>query len=607
MRSKMDDMNTIIRTIKGLRIIFLLLALAAPLSADRIPPPRFFSVEDLSYSLKKMPGPAADWKPLSKLDASDLASQSHLWVAIPMPDERWPETALYISAFLNGFEIYAGSSEIYQYGAAQPAKPAQDGFQYNMSHLIPLTRLQSGNPLRIRIHYFHPEAIGTFFTIGIGSRSDLLLTLIEDQRTQFTERIHELFLGALLLLIGCASLFVFLNRYRMREYGFLSFGFFALTAGAKYMATIPVLSIFNVSPYFMLYAEHLLFWLAPVGFFALIGNIFGPGPWKILSRLWRFHLLLTLCACFFITWHPQALYRLVLIILIIECSICLGLVQRKKIKIQQNIRLPFTAFILLFIVLTGNEFLTVLNVVPGSFDLFGWGILGLVLALGFVFIAHYNRTARQMRSIFLELEKNKTRMLALRQAHLRAQYEALKNQLNPHFLFNNLSTLILVIENDPREAIVFVQKLSDIYRYVLQTRNEELIALKTEIDFVKSYTFLLSKRFGANFSIEMNLSKSGATAAMPPLSLQLLIENAVKHNIISSSMPLRVEILSEDGYIVVRNNLQPKTATAPSTGIGLENIRQRYQYVTKRPVLVSSARNYFQVKIPVLSLKKENV
>ncbi|MCB9290399.1 MAG: histidine kinase [Lewinellaceae bacterium] len=196
------------------------------------------------------------------------------------------------------------------------------------------------------------------------------------------------------------------------------------------------------------------------------------------------------------------------------------------------------------------------------------------------------------------------REATLKREKIESQFEALKSQINPHFLFNSFNTLITIIEENPPVAVEFVEKLSDFYRSILQYREMEVISLQEEVELVQNYAFLLKKRFGDSLSLTVrNNSKEQAYVA--PLTLQILVENAVKHNVISKSRPLNIEVCAGDEYIIVRNNLQKKIALELSTGFGLQSIVNRYALLIDRPVRIEEGEEYFSVSIPAIKNGKE--
>lgn len=189
----------------------------------------------------------------------------------------------------------------------------------------------------------------------------------------------------------------------------------------------------------------------------------------------------------------------------------------------------------------------------------------------------------------------------LKRKTLESHFETLKSQVAPHFLFNSLNTLIALIDENPKTAKDFVQHLANYYRYSMQVNARETVDLETELNLVRNYIFLLTSRFGDNLKVEFPKGSQNFNKHVVPLAIQLLIENSVKHNIISSSKPLTVSIILEDNYLIVRNNLQKKDASEISNRLGLDNIRNRYAIVCNLPIEVVETDAYFQVKLPLLN------
>lgn len=191
----------------------------------------------------------------------------------------------------------------------------------------------------------------------------------------------------------------------------------------------------------------------------------------------------------------------------------------------------------------------------------------------------------------------------LKKEKIESQYEALKSQINPHFLFNSFNTLITLIEEDSALAVAYVETLSDFYRSILQYREKEVIPLEEELELVRNYTFLLKKRYGDNFQLRIECNaQSMETVWLPPLTLQMLVENAVKHNVIGKSKVLEVRIsISEDGhYLLICNNIQRKMTAEKSTGFGLQSIARRYELLTDSKIIVEEIEGVFRVQIPLI-------
>jgi hypothetical protein len=187
----------------------------------------------------------------------------------------------------------------------------------------------------------------------------------------------------------------------------------------------------------------------------------------------------------------------------------------------------------------------------------------------------------------------------LEKESIAAKYESLKSQVNPHFLFNSFNALTNLVYEDKDKAVKFIKQLSDVYRYVLDTRDREVVSLKEELEFLESYTYLQQIRFGDKLAIQLYLN--GIQSQLAPLALQMLIENAIKHNIVSEDDPLHIKIYSEDNFIVVENNLQKKEVLGElSSGVGLENICKRYEFLSDKKVEIKQYDHRFIVKLPML-------
>lgn len=190
----------------------------------------------------------------------------------------------------------------------------------------------------------------------------------------------------------------------------------------------------------------------------------------------------------------------------------------------------------------------------------------------------------------------------LKKEQMAARYETLKNQVNPHFLFNNFNVLATLVHKDADLAERFIKQLANVYRYVLDSREKEVVPLEEELKQLEAYVFLMKIRFGESLKIEIDPSLDQMEGqCLAPLTLQMLVENALKHNEASKSNPLSIEVgLEKEGYVVVRNKLQSKLNVGESTGVGLENISARYKFLSDKPVLTPPEPGFFTVKIPLI-------
>lgn len=219
---------------------------------------------------------------------------------------------------------------------------------------------------------------------------------------------------------------------------------------------------------------------------------------------------------------------------------------------------------------------------------------GLWITLTIVIVFHvvyfYNR-----------YQKNKIKEQKVIAGTASAKFDALKNQLDPHFLFNSLNVLTSLIEENPKNAQKFTTALSKVYRYVLEQKNKELVTVDEELNFARTYMSLLKMRFEDSIVFEIPDKASNPESKVVPLSLQLLLENAVKHNMVTSNNPLHIIIYEDGHHLVVMNNLQPKQIVKKSSGVGLENIKQRYQLLSNRKVQINQRETDFAVALPMLT------
>ena len=223
-------------------------------------------------------------------------------------------------------------------------------------------------------------------------------------------------------------------------------------------------------------------------------------------------------------------------------------------------------------------------------------ILGMTTGLIFVqMVANSLTMGRMTRKWF-----NSQEVIAkMKREKLEMDYNLLQDQLNPHFLFNNLSILKSLIIYNPEAAVDFTENFTDVYRYVLQSKNKRLVKLKDELDFMKTYFALHKERLGDGILLEHHVSTEETDKEIAPLTGQLLIENAIKHNITSKETPLKIEVLAKDGYLVVSNNLNLRT-TSYSTKTGLGNLVRRYEMLTEKEIVIQYDDKKFEVKVPLL-------
>ncbi len=338
-----------------------------------------------------------------------------------------------------------------------------------------------------------------------------------------------------------------------------------------------------------------------------------------LARISAIQLAVPVVTGMFIAWisYPQGFRSLHFIPFLLAYSLTLGIPCMKVFeytewKLDQHISWldrPWGRFFLSVILEmgTGILILAVINILfyglvqkQGSAVLIGKTKEGLVYMaisiVGGILLVNSIHFLRSWKQAAVNEEKLKREIVA-------AEYEVLKNQVNPHFLFNSFTALSVLVYKDPEKAVAFIRELSHVFRYVLESREEEVVSFAREINFLESVIFLNQIRYEAAFQVTHSVA-GDADRFILPMALQMLVENAIKHNAFSASRPLRMTIAEENGYIVVKNNLQPQRTTMVSNQVGLNNIISRYAYLTNKAVVIEKTEDQFIVKLPVLYAKR---
>lgn len=282
----------------------------------------------------------------------------------------------------------------------------------------------------------------------------------------------------------------------------------------------------------------------------------------------------------------------------------------KKISWEKSpgVRFYFQIFIItFFVILMVMGIRTIFNlfIFPGGFirllDEIVIGVFFLFISLLLVFLDLGIHLLDKWRVSQAEIERFK-------KENLETQFEMLRTQVNPHFLFNSLNTLSSLIYENQDTASNYVREMSSVYRYILEKRKADIVTLKEELNFTKSYVYMLSLRFEDKIKFELNIDSRFEDKVVTPLTLQILIENAVKHNVVSLKKPLTVEIFTQNNNtIVVKNNLQAKANSSYSSGIGLDNIKNRLEIISDRRMVAEKTDTEFIVTIPLLDARENKL
>ncbi|MGE0021094.1 MAG: sensor histidine kinase [Draconibacterium sp.] len=222
----------------------------------------------------------------------------------------------------------------------------------------------------------------------------------------------------------------------------------------------------------------------------------------------------------------------------------------------------------------------------------------LLIAIALI-ITYMISTIYASVAFFIQWKENLLRSQALEKANLEARYDTLRNQVNPHFLFNSLNTLLMLVQDNP-VASRYVESISEIMRYMLQSRDKDAVLLRDELKIARDYVFIQQSRFGDKLNVAFDVPESFYHYAIPPLAIQMLLENAVKHNVVSKEDPLFVKVfVTENLFLVVENTVKDKIDKDASTGVGLENIQNRYLHLTGKNIVVRRDSGKFTVMLPL--------
>lgn len=304
-----------------------------------------------------------------------------------------------------------------------------------------------------------------------------------------------------------------------------------------------------------------------------------------------YYALLTIAGITFLTWEGNRLIK--------PYFKKRFLTPQNKIRflgfffLAGNIVAPVAAFIVVYII--GN-------IIYG----YTWQQNSNPYKLNIIYASLINLFFHLINAILFFLREYKQQLAEaeeLRRTSSQAQMQLVKSQINPHFLFNNLNVLSGMLIKDNPEANHFIEEFSKVYRYILNNQEKELVELRSELEFIQPYIFLLQKRFDVGLTVDIQISESYKTLHVVPAALQMLIENAIKHNIVSRNKPLHIQIYANgNNTLIVSNNLQLRKTGEPSTKIGLQNIRKRYELISGRDIVVKETNQTFEVTLPLLNL-----
>jgi two-component system, LytTR family, sensor kinase len=268
----------------------------------------------------------------------------------------------------------------------------------------------------------------------------------------------------------------------------------------------------------------------------------------------------------------------------------------KRIFVHLPLSMVFSALVIYLSMLAFNKYVCEFPAHTKDKFMMASIVIGMLITVIILSIEISSQFFINWKHSLVEMEKYKAESL-------QAQLQNLKDQVNPHFMFNNLSVLSSLVYKDQDKAVDFINQLSKVYRYLLDSRGTELVSLGEELAFIQSYTYLLQIRFDKNLRFDINIPEEKESLLLPPMALQMLVENAIKHNEISNELPLHVEINVKEDTLEISNNLQLRSNPEVGSKTGLKNIKERYKFFTTEEVKVNEIKGKFIVAIPLLKAR----
>ncbi len=540
-------------------------------------------------------------------DIEKVHQAGELWIRANLPVIDFKDPVLYLEGVFSRLRVFQDGIQIYPSDKLQ----ASPGWRYNQFHQISLRTDHQPIELFIELTYKHILELGTSRKLSLGERTDILAWAITRQQESVINAIVNLLHGCVLLF---SAIMMFMSLFWIGRSGrraLIPFACLILLAALDYLFSanfsfVPVSPI-DFSPMVYELFPLTLTILMPVFILLFFLRLYPSRIDVFLRIMIGLHIAIGIAMAFFIIYPGEMLMILsdflMYIIPLDMIGILIALFHHRSS--EWSFKILASAFIACSL-LVFVDVLIVLDVYDTTPNWYGWGLLLVLVAYGFKMIDDYRKTHQVVERVSRELESQKLSLIELQQANMKIQVDALKSQINPHFLFNSFSVLLGLIEEKSEKAAIFVQELSRVYRYILLSSDKNLTDLENELHFIEAYKYLLTQRHQEGFHLKIDIPASALSLKIPVLSLQLLVENATKHNVILRQKPLTISIALIDGpALKVVNNLQKKVSKVPSTQMGLKNIVERYKLITDRKVLITETTNTFEVELPLIEHGEE--
>jgi hypothetical protein len=556
----------------------------------------FYLEDSKSGSIKSYIEDTADWVKSANLDLGDLKKKNELLVKTVYCGKEYENPALVLLGYSSGFELYRDSVLIYSTG--ERFNPKNPGHYFD-THIIELEKPLTGSVFVLRVHFRSYLDIAGFTTMLIGEAPDVAEKASDQVREMQSATLPDLLLGVFLLIAGLFALAAFIIRIKKRDW--LLFWFFVFAASQGYVFILEYLwMIVDISPSALISSTVIVENLVPAGIIGIIAMITGYSRNFFIRLMIVLHLVYTALHLSMI--HFDIFNVMFWVLIIADIVLFVFVLIRSKIYKNPDFKLPVIALCALMILVILDIF-AVFGVFYIAEDLSSYGMLLVVISFAWYIERNLFRSRKKNLDYQIEITETQNKLLSLENENVIAQYETLKNQVNPHFLFNSLNVLSSLIRHDDKKALRFIEEFADIYRYVLDANDKTIIEAHKEISFVNSYLYLQKLRYEQNLEIVYDNMSFIENRFLVPLSIQILVENAIKHNEISAEFPLRIKIYSENDYVIVSNEIHKLNYEPESKRIGLNNLSARYALITETPTVFGEFDDLFVAKIPLIKME----
>ncbi len=532
-----------------------------------------------------------DWVKIDFLRKHGILDEGKYWIRVKLQNNIDPKNYVFINSVKNNLAVYYGEKIF-----------PKNAIEENLNKLIAPGNFEGKvfpigykNGIISTLDYIYfsfdmtkDTAIFKFFPIVIGGKSSITNFIRERELSKKRTNFGFIFIGSFLIVASIVSLIIFFVTIKKLNIVLLLFSLLMGTAGIFYWLLSPlslIFSDFTHTRMLTLLVNYHLIWF----FFGLLISSFLKRRILLLMPI----IMFTSLIFFFIPMNFMfyTKFFILAILLIFHLAILYFLKKDEDILYRSKS--------LFFIASLVNLFYIIFSVFvrTPSIELYlapiGVGMLFWVFAFGNLLLKQYNTTIN-------ELHSQKIKNLELTETNLQSQLSILKKQLDPHFLFNSLGTLVALVETDQDTAVNYIQEFSQVYRYILDTQDLDFVTLGSELKFCNAYTYLIKMRFSDSIEMNYEIKPEYESFFVPPLSIQMLIENAIKHNIATPERKLIINFKVDKNQLVVSNNMQVKKQATITSKMGLKNLNQRLYLLKKLNIVVSETDNQFIVKLPLI-------